>query len=800
MKKKLLLLILLVNILQLNAKISKVDSLEQCLAKHEAMDTLKVNYLNYISFAVNASDPEKCISYALLADSLSDGLDYMKGKAASLNNQGIFYYRKGKYEKAIACYQAAIEISREAGLGKTLFNYIGNLGVIYMYQGMYAPALDCFNQKLASDLSYQDTTELCVCYNNIGIVYHYQGNYPKALEYYHKSLELSEKRHDASQLCTAYQNIGIVYKALDQDSLALEYYQKGRRYYEEINSIYGMVSSSLSIGVLYSRMHDYSKALENYQQTLAISTEHNYGLMKCMAIGNIGDVYKAQGDYDRALEYKKKALKLATQIGSKDYIASNNMDLSTYYYNLENYSKALDHGKKAYAIALEIGALKRVRDASEILAKVYAALGDYEQAYAYYVVFKEQSDSLFNDSNVKEITNLENQYAFDKEKEALAADQALKDIEQRAELKRQKMIRNSFIAGFLLILLFATFVFRSLAQNRKANRQLRHQKAEIEKQADELKMAHSKLLELNQFKEGMTSMIVHDLKNPLNGIINSSRTFSLEHQLLYMRQVGRQMLTMVLNILDVNKYENSVMKLDKLQISLLEVAQSAVDEIAFLAEQKNISINNEIDSSVSVLAEKNIIQRIFVNLLSNAIKYTPNNGQVFIAAVPFSDKVKVTVQDSGEGIPADKLQLVFAKFKQIDAKDSGRIRSTGLGLTFCKMAVEAHGGSIQALSDINQGATFEFTLEAGSVLTSSVDSRSPIQVAQALELTADDKRVLAPFVALLKEIEIYKLFEVRKIIRTIDEKDNVNIQRWKEDVLNAVVSGNKEKYTQLLVL
>jgi len=217
-------------------------------------------------------------------------------------------------------------------------------------------------------------------------------------------------------------------------------------------------------------------------------------------------------------------------------------------------------------------------------------MNNYKKAYDYYVIFKTTKDSILNESNIKEITNLENQYAFEKEKEALAAEQAKKDAVQAEELKRQTIVRNSFIAGFVLMIVFAIFIFRNLAQKRKANLLLAKQKEEIEQQAEELKAANEKLVELDEFKQGMTGMIVHDLKNPLNGIINVSDADSPKNQLIHIKQSGKQMLNMVLNILDVQKYEEHRVTINKTSVSLFDLSQAAINDVAFLAERKNITI------------------------------------------------------------------------------------------------------------------------------------------------------------------------------------------------------------------
>lgn len=331
---------------------------------------------------------------------------------------------------------------------------------------------------------------------------------------------------------------------------------------------------------------------------------------------------------------------------------------------------------------------------------------------------------------------------------------------------------------------------------------LKKQNEHIREQADKLKTVNDKLLELDKFKEGLTGMIVHDLKNPLNAIINVPKSASPENQVLQMKQAGKQMLDMVLNILDVNKYEETNMTIEMSSRSLFKLSENAINSIKFLAERKNISIENTIPRNKTVNADSEIVERVFTNMLTNAIKYNPNNGKISLhanIAQNQPDFIKIAIKDTGVGIPSDKIHLVFDKFEQVQAKKSGNIRSTGLGLTFCKMAVEAHGGEIGVESELQKGTTFWFTLQLRETPEPEEDKCSDTtDLHNKYTLSPAEKQALAPFLKLLKKCKIYKIFEIRKILKNIDDKESGNIKRWKEDIQNAIGVGNEERYNELI--
>ncbi|MCP4130989.1 MAG: hypothetical protein GY754_08415, partial [bacterium] len=333
----------------------------------------------------------------------------------------------------------------------------------------------------------------------------------------------------------------------------------------------------------------------------------------------------------------------------------------------------------------------------------------------------------------------------------------------------------------------------------------------VKDRTKKLETQTKELIKLDQFKESMTGMIVHDLKNPLNVILNAAEKEPVKN-LRRVKQTGKQMLNMVLNILDVHKYEETKMIVDKLDYSLFEISLEAINEIDFLAQQKNIEIKNKISKGTTIKADKEIIERVFVNILTNAIKYTPNNGIIDLKSFEKpSGFVQIKITDSGEGIPQDQLSKIFDKFGQVTAKKSGKMRSTGLGLTFCKMAVEAHGGEIGVESEIENlpaanagGTTFWLTLPIGKdsekTKKSGYVEQKPVQEmgSNITLLTTDEKMILKPFILQFKECEIYEITILRDLLKQIDLSENENINSWKEEMSKAIKSGNEELYKELI--
>jgi len=341
----------------------------------------------------------------------------------------------------------------------------------------------------------------------------------------------------------------------------------------------------------------------------------------------------------------------------------------------------------------------------------------------------------------------------------------------------------------------------TLSQNEQLNefneeiisqkQEIETQAAELKEQTKELKATNKKLKKLDDFKERMTGMIVHDLKNPLNAIIGLAKDEIVQ-------KAGEQMLNMVLNILDVYKYKDAEIKLNTNDHSICQISKSAIHQVDYLCKMKNLNLENRIQNYI-VKVDREIIERIFVNILSNAVKFTPNNGSIILESSKKSeDFILIKVSDTGIGIPGDKIDNVFRQYEQVPAKGSGVPHSTGIGLTFCKLFIDAHGGEIGVESEEGKGTVLWFTLPVGEQGSEEIEVKEETTEKIKIELSKSDKEVLSPFLLNLKELEVFETTNIRKIIEQIDFSKSKNLKYWKAEIDNALYNLNEEKYKELI--
>jgi signal transduction histidine kinase len=171
---------------------------------------------------------------------------------------------------------------------------------------------------------------------------------------------------------------------------------------------------------------------------------------------------------------------------------------------------------------------------------------------------------------------------------------------------------------------------------------------------------------------------------------------------------GRILLAMINDLLDVEKMESGTTQLHYEPLSAAELIASAVEQVVSLAAMEQTPIVTEVGAELPLFpGDANKLNRTLVNLIANAIKFTRGGTVTVTAARGERDDLRFAVRDTGAGIPPEAFERIFEKFSQLDADNKV---GTGLGLAFCKLAVEAHGGRIQVESTPGAGSTFSFTI------------------------------------------------------------------------------------------
>lgn len=624
-----------------------------------------------------------------------------------------------------------------------------------------------------------------------GVIYDQIGEFDKALEMHLKALEMRLRNPEiVRDIVGSYMAVGAMYQRMKDNDTALEYRREAlqmaldNKMYVLLPNIYGDMVQS------YQKAEEYDSAYYYAKKGLELSSKSKNNFVRVLNYVRTAEAAINLEKFDTALSYANEGLKIAEMMKSEQLINSVSLALGRIYSNKGDINKA----EKTFLKALEISEThlgkRDVSNAIGYLLEHYIRYPEASDKTAYYAQRSANlKDSMWNEEKSRKFAQMSTAYeTAEKEKQIALEKQKNTFLEEE---KRLKELQNYGLgAGLVLVLLFAVQFFRAKQQKQKDNYLLQDQKDEIQQQAEELKVTNDKLTELSRFKESMTGMAAHDLKNPLNSILH----FSDDKRV---KSAGQKMLQLIQNMLDVQKFEEAEVSLTKTDLSLdnLFTAAETVTDSEIL--EKGISIQKEIRTPFGISADREITERVIQNLLSNAVKFTPSGGDILLLAEETENgKIRISVHDTGPGVPHEKREQIFGKYYQAEARDTGRAGSSGLGLTFCRLAAEGHGAEIGVGESELGGAEFFIVFEKSTQTMQSekLENNTPSSLPQ---LSEGDKKRCAEVLSNLRELRSHQYSEVRKVLDIIENSDE-NLQRWKEAVQNAALHAEEETYQKLI--
>jgi PAS domain S-box-containing protein len=231
-------------------------------------------------------------------------------------------------------------------------------------------------------------------------------------------------------------------------------------------------------------------------------------------------------------------------------------------------------------------------------------------------------------------------------------------------------------------------------------------------------------MELEQLRRDLTAMVYHDLRGPLQAMTGATQKLAQvlsNHEnpaVLTLLQIGvrsiRQLRRMVDSLLDIQRMEEGRAVLDLQPMELRVLLADATQLVQPLAMEAQQRLKFEFPNNLPmVMIDGDMMVRVVVNLMENAVKYTPTGGNILLKAGVEGDKARISVKDSGPGIPPEMRQTIFDKFNRVKYQNAPK--GVGLGLAFCRLAIKEHGGDIWVESTLGSGSEFIFTLPIAKI-------------------------------------------------------------------------------------
>ncbi|NNN07264.1 MAG: HAMP domain-containing histidine kinase [Elusimicrobia bacterium] len=225
---------------------------------------------------------------------------------------------------------------------------------------------------------------------------------------------------------------------------------------------------------------------------------------------------------------------------------------------------------------------------------------------------------------------------------------------------------------------------------------------------------------IDSLRKTMNEAIIHDLKNPMTSImgclsylLHDKPAEAEREKLLALALHGcRAQMTLLETLVDTNRLEQGELSLRKTELDTRHLLNTCLDDVRGAAVRLGVQLKEEHSALLppTLHVDPDLFPRVLLNLLHNALKYTPAGGTVSLLTAPRDGGVRFEVRDTGIGISPENISRLFNKYYRVEGPDQTSRRGSGLGLYFCRLVVEAHGGKIAVSSDVGRGTAIVFDI------------------------------------------------------------------------------------------
>lgn len=657
-------LVLIVFTIGFNSGFYAQSNKKNQLSKSQKKDAVKLDFLISKIYDIHIDrieEAERLIEEGLL---LAKKLDNKLSEASLIYYRGSIESNKSNYTKAIKDYNYSLEIYRKNSNKKNISFCLNSIGITYYDQGELSKAIGFFEESLLIDEELNDLIGVSACYVNIGNIYADQGEYKKAINYYQKAKAIKEKIKDYEGVVKVYANIGAVYGEQGNYPKALEYFEKALIIVEKPSYKFSSNSLLSSLGTIYKKYGELDKALLYYKKGLKKGRKLKNRKIIAIYLNDIGDVYREQKENNLALSFFDEAIKINQEINNKQglvgslcNIASIQIEFKEYQKALNNYQKALSISKesgyeiglfqpylgiaiiykkqqkyleslksalKSKVIAEKLNAIEEQKDSYKILSEIYSKIEKYKKAYEAHKEFKKLNDSIFNEKNIRRITELEYDYKYKKELEF--ADYRELKLIKKVKLASTELtvIQQKLLIGIVVFLLISMFLgyiifFLKIRNVKSINENI--------------------LIEQKLLRSQMTPHFMFNSLSVLQGIILKKE---YKKSVVYLSKFS----SLLRIILENSRYKAVVLAKE---LKAIENYIAVQNVNLNYSSNYNTVIKKNIDIT-QVLIPPMILQPFVENALEYAFEESDRNRKIEVIIDVIDKKLKCSIIDNGIGV------------------------------------------------------------------------------------------------------------------------------------------------------
>ncbi|MFO7719852.1 MAG: ATP-binding protein [Gillisia sp.] len=597
---------------------------------------------------------------------------------------------------------------------------------------------------------------------------------------------------------------------------------------------YIALSSSILSSLYYIR-HEYSRADTELQRAISIQREINDQAGQAYSYINYAKILSAQAKFDRANNYldlaedhylkvndkeylgivtlnrainnlnsgksKKNSQIVLTQLNNAEiYLAqsTNNYEKSRLHYYkargyfiIGNYDNAQSEALKSLKIARENDYGSMLIQSAKIISQIAEEQGEYKTSLSYLKTSNKLKDSIFNMNREVLAIDANARYGVDAMRSNLK-EVLQKNAEQERSLKVNKLTTILSVALITILSLLTLSLYKNNNLRARANDLL-------QKKNDELTIAKENAEKASMAKAQFLSTITHELRTPLYAVtglthllLEESPTENQKEHLNSLKFSGEYLLSLINNILDLNKLEAKKVEILETSFNLEKRISDVLVALKNSADDKKTTLHFDFDPSIpkKLKGDPLKISQILINLIGNSIKFT-DNGDIWIAVKKVNQVGKqlflhFEIRDNGEGITKEKQTAIFDNFTQGSLQINRKFGGTGLGLSIVKNLLNLMGSDIHLESELGKGSSFTFDLKFEAFEGAAGVPNSEITNVLSND-TMHNKRILIVEDNKINQMITRKILEKHKVICDIADNGTIAIEKVKNNHFDLIL-------------